>query len=366
MNNEELSLDKLFRPEALSFPKYSLNEPSALTRLHQNEVLLLEESDRMELVEEMRRRIKSSEAFNTYPTLEPVELLNAFANSLNVPIENIEVTAGSSQALTLIAEALFGPARTAAITAPSFSLYAHLAALYGSPVVPVTLDERFEYKPEALFSDQVLNAHVAILCTPNNPTGTALSFETVVEFASQFKGVLVIDEAYFEFLEAQGGQSCVQWATGRKNVIVLRTLSKAWGAAGLRVGAMIAHRDVINIFRALKAPYSIAWPSEVLASYILSKKQNATRERVGKTVQQVAALEECLSGCRGIDFLARSRANFVFLKSARAGTLEKALTAEGFLIRRYSAGRLENCVRISMPPPCRFEKLKSELRKVLS
>jgi histidinol-phosphate aminotransferase len=365
MIDDSLSMEQLFRPEAIRFPKYTLNEPLGLTRLHQNEMLLLDESDRTELADELRFRMQSSEAFNTYPSLQSDELLNAFAQSLNVPFENIEVTAGSSQALTLIAEALFGPHRTVAITTPSFSLYAHLAALYGSPVVPVSLDEKFEYSAAALFSEQVLNAQAAILCTPNNPTGTTLSFETIVEFAGTFKGVVVIDEAYFEFFAAQGGKSCVQWAIGRKNVIVLRTLSKAWAAAGLRVGAMVAHKDVISLFRALKAPYSIAWPSEVLAAFILSKKQAVTHERVKQTVQQVAEIEQCLRTLGGIETLSNSKANFVFFKTERAAELEKTLAASGFLIRRYSSGRLENCVRISMPHAESFEHLKSELRKVL-
>jgi histidinol-phosphate aminotransferase len=363
---ESFSMEQLFRPEALNFPKYTLNEPSALTRLHQNEILLLDESDRLELADELRRRIKFSEAFNTYPSLEPAELLNAFAQSLNVMPENIEVTAGSSQALTLIAEALFGPQRKIAITAPSFSLYAHLAALYGSSVVGISLGENFEYSPAALFSQEVLDAQVAILCTPNNPTGTALSFETITEFARVFRGVVVVDEAYFEFFAAQNGQSCVQWAAGRKNVIVLRTLSKAWAAAGLRVGAMVGHKDVISLFRALKAPYSIAWPSEVLAAYILTRKQSVTQERVSQTVRQVAELEACLRTCGGIDVLASSKANFVFFRTGRAAELENTLGASGFLVRRYSSGRLENCVRISMPPADRFDLLKTELRKVLS
>lgn len=366
MSEKAASLQELFRPEALNFPKYSLNEPSAQNRLHQNEMLSLTPADREELLAELGRRMLQTDAFNTYPSLEPIQLMTAFAAALNIQPENIEVTSGSSQALTLIAEAFFAPQRKVAITSPSFSLYAHLARLYGSSVVDIALDEAFEFAPSALFSEDVLGCQVAILCTPNNPTGTALTFETIVEFADAFKGMVIIDEAYFEFFAVQGGHSCVEWAASRRNVLVLRTLSKAWAAAGLRVGAMVGHPEVISIFRALKPPYSVAWPSEVLASFILNSKQEVTSQRVAQTVEQVAALQTLLRGCSAVECLAESKANFVFFRTPRAELVEQELHKLSFLIRRYSAGRLQNCVRISMPPQEYFELLKTSLRKVLS
>lgn len=360
------TLSELYRTEALNFPKYSLNERADLLRLHQNEMLILSDADREELVAALSRAIKGTNAFNTYPSLNPRSLVEAFATTLEVNPENIEVTAGSSQALTLIAEALFGPGRTVAITAPSFSLYAHLAHLYGSSVVDISLDENFEFSAQALFSDAVLKSNVAILCSPNNPTGTVLSYDTILEFADQFKGVVIVDEAYFEFFAEQGAKSSIPLATQRNNVIVLRTLSKAWAAAGLRLGAMVGHPDVIALFRALKPPYSIAWPSEVLGTFVLNEKKTVTAARVNRTVQQVKELQEFLKKHSGVEKCAQSCANFVFIQTSRAEKVEQQLSEAGFLIRRYSSGRLSNCVRISMPPTEQFENLKSILTEVLS
>lgn len=366
MPKEQKTLQELFRAEALSFPKYALNEPPARTRLHQNEMLLLTQSEREELISVLARSAENGSAINTYPSLQPERLLTAFARSLNVSPDNIEVTAGSSQALTLLAEALFAAGRRVAITAPSFSLYAHLARLYGSDVTPIDLDENFEFSPRNLFSAQVLESDVAIICSPNNPTGTTLSYETILEFADQFKGVLVVDEAYFEFFAPRGGVSCVGLATHRNNVIVLRTMSKAWAGAGLRVGAMVAHRDVMSIFSALKPPYSIAWPSEVMAAYLLSEKAEETAVRVQTTISQLDELQAALKGLGAVECLADSKANFVFFKTSQAARLEDSLVQKGFLIRRYSGGRLNDCVRISMPPSEYFESLKTSLLEVLS
>ncbi|MEN9810472.1 MAG: histidinol-phosphate aminotransferase [Pseudomonadota bacterium] len=366
MPREQKTLNELFRAEALSFPKYALNEPPARTRLHQNEMLLLTQSEREELIAVLARSAENGFAINTYPSLQPERLLSAFARSLDVSPENIEVTAGSSQALTLLAESLFASGRRVAITSPSFSLYAHLARLYGSEVTPIELDENFEFSPRSLFSAQVLDSDVAIICSPNNPTGTTMSYETILEFADQFKGVLVVDEAYFEFFAPQGGVSCVGLATQRNNVIVLRTMSKAWAGAGLRVGAMVAHRDVISIFSALKPPYSIAWPSEIMAAYLLSEKVKETQSRVQTTIAQVGDLQTLLKSFPAVECLADSRANFVFFRTTQAAQLEDALVRKGFLIRRYTGGRLNDCVRISMPPSEQFECLKTSLSEVLS
>jgi histidinol-phosphate aminotransferase len=354
-----------FRREALEFPKYTLHEPAAPVRLHQNEMLLLTADERREFLAELSRQMESGDAINTYPSLSPIALIQAFAQSLDVPEDCLEVTAGSSQALTLIAEGLFAPGRKIAVTSPSFSLYAHLVRLYGAEVVDIPLDENFEFSPQSMFSEQVMNADVAIICSPNNPTGTALSHQALLEFAEKFPGVVVIDEAYFEFFEARGETSCVKLATTRPNVIVLRTLSKAWSAAGLRVGAMIACPEVISVFRALKPPYSIAWPSEILAGFILSQKKAETRKKVAQTISMVDDLNALLRGCSGVEMLTESRANFVFFRTLRGDALEQALNREGFLIRRYASGRLANCVRISMPPFEKLDSLKNSLREVL-
>ncbi|MFZ9519276.1 MAG: pyridoxal phosphate-dependent aminotransferase [Silvanigrellaceae bacterium] len=365
MNRSSPTASVFFRREALEFPKYTLNEPDAPVRLHQNEMLALTPDERGEFLAELARRMESGNAFNTYPSLSPSELIRAFAGTLSVPQDCIEVTAGSSQALTLLAEGLFAPGRKIAITSPSFSLYAHLVRLYGAEPVDIPLDDNFEFSPQALFSDKVMGSQVAIICSPNNPTGTALSHRALLEFADKFSGVIVIDEAYFEFFEARGEISCAGFATKRPNVIVLRTLSKAWSAAGLRVGAMIACPEVISVFRALKPPYSIAWPSEVLATFVLSQKKEETRKKVEQVISMVDDVQALLRGFSGVELLTDSRANFVFFRTNDADALEEVMNRNGFLIRRYTSGRLANCVRISMPPLEMLDSLKNCLREVL-
>lgn len=365
MTAKNKSMTRLFRPEALDFPRYSLNESYVGVRLHQNESLDLSTEEREEFAEVLASSARMADKINTYPSLEPGRLLHAYARTLDVPVENIEVTAGSSQALTLLAEALFAPGRRIALTSPSFSLYAHLASLYGSEVEGIELDSEFEFAENTLFKNDIFNSHVALLCTPNNPTGTLCSRELILRFADRYQGMLIVDEAYVEFATDSERQSFVNEAIKRENVVVLRTLSKAWGAAGLRVGTMVSHTDNIALFRALKPPYSIPTPSEVLATYILERKGAATKSRVAESVDMRNRLQSVLRDCSQVKALTNSEANFVFFKSPRAAELEKILGENGFLVRRYSTGRLENAIRISMPPRAQFNSLKNILHEVL-
>ncbi|MEY4063987.1 MAG: hypothetical protein RIR26_195 [Pseudomonadota bacterium] len=365
MTIENLSLQNLFRSEALAFPKYTLGEPVEATRLHQNETLGLDDSEREEFARVLADAVRTGEAVNTYPSLEPSRLLRAYGSALDVPASHIEVTSGSSQALTLIAEALFGPGRTVALTTPSFSLYGSLARLHGSAVCEISLDANFRFTREAFFQKDVLESQVALVCSPNNPTGTVCPSDILLEFAENYRGVLIVDEAYIEFCRDAGVVSFIQQALSRRNVIVLRTLSKAWGLAGLRVGALVACPEVVSIFRALKPPYSIAWPSEVLAAHVLETKKANVAKRIDLVLRQRNELSEILSRSTKIELLTHSQANFVFFKSPVAAELERHCLADGFLVRRYGAGRLANAVRISMPPVERFRHLKDVLKGVL-
>lgn len=358
-------VNALFRSEALAFPRYALNEASSGIRLHQNETLGLSALEREEFANVLAASAREPESINTYPSLEPSRLLKAYAAALNVPAENIEVTSGSSQALTLLAEALFCPGRTVAVTSPSFSLYANLVRLYGARVVEISLNENFNFSSDVLFSENVLNCNVAIICSPNNPTGTVCDQDLLVKFADTFKGVLVVDEAYVEFVSDSTCQSFLAEAIKRDNVIVLRTLSKAWGAAGLRVGAIVANDEIISLFRSLKPPYSISWPSEKLASYVLESKSSVTKNRVQSAVLQRNELLKILRECAQVSVVTNSEANFIFFITPLADALERVLFDAGFLVRRYSSGRLVNAIRISMPPQIEFERLKNLLIEVL-
>lgn len=357
----ESIVNRIFRKEALSFPAYSLSETVGAVRLHQNESHSLSSSDREELAALFADALCAAGSISQYPSLASDRLVTAYAQSLGVLNKNIEVTAGSSQALTLIAEAFFGIGRRVAITHPSFSLYANLVRLYSAQVELLDLDDSFEFRKENIFREEVLGADAIILCSPNNPTGTLCERDLILELANRCRGILIVDEAYIEFADDAAQQSFIAEAVRRPNVIVLRTLSKAWAAAGLRVGCIVAHEDVIRVMRALKPPYSITWPSELIASHFLETKQEHTQKATHEVKLQRDALSILLRQCRHVSFVSHSQANFVFFVTQKADVLERVFNDSGFLIRRYHGGRLANAVRISMPPASEFEKIRDIL-----
>lgn len=358
-------VNRLFRKEALSFSAYSLAEAPDNLRLHQNESHHLSKSDRLELAKLFADALSDTGSINHYPSLASERLLDAYSRSLGVLVENVEVTAGSSQALTLLAEAFFAEGRTVAVTKPSFSLYSSLANLYSARVEPIELDDQFEFRRESLFNPAVLASEVAIICSPNNPTGTVCDKELILKFADAYRGVLVVDEAYIDFADNASKQTFIHEAIHRPNVVVLRTLSKAWAAAGLRVGCMIANKDIIRVMRALKPPYSIAWPSEVLAVHVLESKAAQIEVAVQEIRRQKDILCDFLNNCGQVSFVSRSQANFVFFRTHRADQLERGFLEHGILIRRYHGDLLRNAVRVSMPPASEFDRVHDVLNQYL-
>ena len=340
-----------FRKQALAAAPYTLNEPANSMRLHQNEGLPWDAKLASACTQKLVEALTSDRPFNLYPNLVPEKLRDAFADYLNIPTQNIEVTSGSSQGLALLAQACFEPGRKVAITSPSFSLFEGYANLYGASVVPVPLAADYSYTYEAVFAPEVLSADVAIFCTPNNPTGGVLPYKWLCEFADRFSGLLVLDEAYFEFAEASGHQSFLTECLLRPNVLVLRTLSKAWAGAGLRVGVMIASQPVLSVFSTLKPPYSIPYPSEVLATWLLQERRADLAERIALTVAEKTRIEAVLVRIPGLELFV-SHANFVCFRHARAVELEEYLrTQHSILVRAYSGWRLHNVIRANVWTP---------------
>lgn len=351
-----------FRAEALAARPYALDEPGQPLRLHQNEGTPLSP----ELASGCARALLAAlgeRPQNLYPNLVPRRLIDAFARYLEVAPENVEVTSGSSQGLALLAQACFEPGRSVAIASPSFSLFEGFARLHGARVVPIELNARMEYVAETILAPEVLAADVIILCTPNNPTGGVCPADIVDACVSRARGLVVVDEAYVEFAFDDGVESFARKATRTRNLLVLRTLSKAWAAAGLRVGAMVGAQETIDVFRALKPPYSIPFSSEAIAGFLLEERTDDLRERVRETRREKASLEAFLRTVKELE-LYESHANFVCFRHPRAAALEEHLrTHHAILVRHYGQGRLRDVVRASLWTPSENLRFQSALKE---
>ena len=301
------------------------------------------------------------EVLRRYPDATAVEA--ALAERVGVAPERVVVTAGADEALDRICRAYAGPDRPVLLPEPTFDMLERFAALAGAPLV------RVPWLTDVFPLDEILarldnRIAVVIIVSPNNPTGGVASRDEVRRIAAAAPQALVlIDQAYIEYADEDIASDVLDLA----NVVVVRTMSKAWGLAGCRVGYAVGSSDVIAVLRAAGGPYPVAGPSLALALSQLRRGDAALRAHVTQVRAERANLRELLCA-RGVDARV-SQANFVLADFGRRQTFVRdGLGARGILVRDFP-GRagLETSLRITLPgDPGDFERLTSALDTVLA
>jgi len=301
------------------------------------------------------------EVLRRYPDATAVEA--ALAERVGVAPERVVVTAGADEALDRICRAYAGPDRPVLLPEPTFDMLERFAALAGAPLV------RVPWLTDVFPLDEILarldnRIAVVIIVSPNNPTGGVASRDEVRRIAAAAPQALVlIDQAYIEYADEDIASDVLDLA----NVVVVRTMSKAWGLAGCRVGYAVGSSDVIAVLRAAGGPYPVAGPSLALALSQLRRGDAALRAHVTQVRAERANLRELLCA-RGVDARV-SQANFVLADfGSRQAFVRDGLGARGILVRDFP-GRagLETSLRITLPgDPGDFERLTSALDTVLA
>lgn len=248
---------------------------------------------------------------NAYPDGTYRELREAAAFYVGLTPENVVVGAGADDLILLLAQSFLGPGARAAIEPPTYALYRIATTLHGAAVVG----------PED-------DADLYWVCNPNNPLGTWVEPEAIVELARRRPdAIVVVDEAYVEY----GARSCAPWVDELENLVVVRTLSKAFGFASLRVGYALAHPETAALLTERRAPAPIAGPSAAIAAAALRAPRLADVEA---TVAERERIRSALLAA-GYD-CAPSAANFVFVRSGEA--LGDRLEAQGLVVRVFAEG----------------------------
>ncbi|HKH08438.1 MAG TPA: histidinol-phosphate transaminase, partial [Agromyces sp.] len=197
---------------------------------------------------------------NRYPDREFTALRSALAGYLGHGLvrEQLWAANGSNEVLQHVLQAFGGPGRSALGFAPTYSMYGLLASGTGTEWITAERDADFELSPEtAVAAVERHDPDVVLLCAPNNPTGTPLSLETIRAVADAARGIVVVDEAYFEFAEP-GEPSALTLLEGRPRLLVSRTMSKAFAFAGARVGYLAGDPGAIDALRLVRLPYHLS------------------------------------------------------------------------------------------------------------
>jgi histidinol-phosphate aminotransferase len=285
------------------------------------------------------------EPWNRYPDSTPWALRAALGRLNELPAEAVFTANGSDEIIDLLQRALAEPGRDAVLLAgPTFPVYAHAAAVNGLEVLRVELDEHFALDADSALQAAGPQVKLAFLCDPNNPSGNRMGEEALYRFVQGFRGIVVLDEAYGEF----AGADHRAWLREFPHLLLLRTLSKAWGLAGIRLGYALGHPALIEALDRVRMPYSISLPAQRMALQALENPGRMQR-RVQTVVRARDRLARELARCPAVEQVYPSQANFLLLRCRDAEGLEAAARAAGLQIRRFSGEpRLNNCLRISV------------------
>jgi histidinol-phosphate aminotransferase len=262
---------------------------------------------------------ESMARLNEYPDGTYRALREAAAAYAGLAVENVVVGAGADDLILLVARVFLGPGARAAIDPPTYALYRIATTLAGAEVV----------RPDE-------EAALRWVCNPNNPTGETTSAEEIAELAHRApETIVVVDEAYVEY----GGASCAPWVETLPNVVVLRTLSKAFGLASLRVGYALAHRETAALLDERRAPAPISGPAAAIAAAALRAPrlgdvELTIEERERMRIALVAAGHDCPP----------TATNFVFVRTD--DPLAEGLEAQGIVVRAFAEG-----IRVSVRRP---------------
>ncbi|MCB0362867.1 MAG: histidinol-phosphate transaminase [Bdellovibrionales bacterium] len=297
-------------------------------------------------------------SFGRYPEPQSESLKTCFANLYGVNSDQILMSRGSDEAIDVLIRTFCEPGQSAVVVhPPTFEIYAHLARIQGTRVIEVPLDINFDLDHlqmrKVLFE---LNPQIIFLCSPNNPTGSCLSLNRMEELisAAREKCLVVVDEAYVEFSQQE---SWVKRLSEFPNLVVLRTLSKYWGAAGLRCGVAIADPLIIAELKKVLAPYPIAQP---LVDLIKAHLKNSPPSLENLIVNRERIIQ-CLSSMSCVTKVWPSDANFILVRFLDASWAYKELLKLGMRVRNRSH-LWPNSLRISLG----FEKETKNLMESLA
>lgn len=287
--------------------------------------------------------------YNRYPDPMQWELKKKLSTIKGIAPEHIFIGNGSDEPIDLLYRAFCEPGMDNVIVCPpTYGMYEVSANINNVTLKKVLLTAQFQLDLEGL--EDAIDSHTRIIwiCSPNNPTGNALYREDIEIILNNFSGLVVIDEAYVNFSRYR---SFIPDLADYPNLVVMQTLSKAWGLAALRIGMAFASKEIIEVFNKIKPPYNISEPTQELALQALDSMEDVN-EMIRILVAERDQLALDLMKLPQVIQVYPSDANFLLVKMKDAKGLYLFLTEKGIVVRDRSSVMLcENCLRITIGTP---------------
>ena len=295
--------------------------------------------------------------WNRYPEPQPVALAERLARLYGVGVDQLLIGRGSDEGIDLLVRVFCTAGRDAILVSPpTFGMYAACARVQGADVIDVPLRADFSLDVDVVLAAVTPAVKLVFVCAPNNPSGAGVPRAAVLRLAEALTGkaLVVVDEAYVEFVDPDGDCGSLSDRIGViPNLVVLRTLSKAWALAGARIGTLLADARVVALLRKLMPPYPLPAPCIEIALRALSDAgECAMRQRVETIRRERRRVREALAQCCCVRTVLPSQANFLAVRFEDAGLAYDTLREAGVVVRdarRYPM--LGDALRITLGTP---------------
>lgn len=298
---------------------------------------------------------------NRYPDPLQNNLKKRLSSLKKIPIENIFIGNGSDEIIDLAFRIFCSPGKDNALTiSPSYGMYDVAAEINDIKLEKIQLDKNFKLDPEELRKSFIkTRAKLFILCSPNNPSANAFPKTEIIEVLKEFKGIILIDEAYIDFSRTE---SWTKELETLPNLIVSQTFSKALGLAAARIGVAYSDREIIRIFTAVKPPYNVSTLNQEAALSSLDKLGDS-REKIESILESRKKLEKELKGIARVKKIYPSDANFLLVEFDKGPLVFNELIRRKIITRnRHSL--VKNSIRISVGTEKENQALINALKQI--
>ncbi|MCP9290737.1 histidinol-phosphate transaminase [Gracilimonas sediminicola] len=299
---------------------------------------------------------------NRYPMPYQEELREKIAAFRDVHKENVFVGVGSDEAIDLLFRVFCIPGKDRVIVnPPTYGMYKVSANINDVQVDEVLLTEGFQLQPENILDAVQPETKIIFICSPNNPTANSMNISDVVRVLEGFNGIVVVDEAYIDF-SRQG--SLANNLNDFPNLVVLQTMSKSFGLAGIRLGIALANPEVISYMMKVKAPYNVNKLTSKKAIQAFSNLGNITTN-IKSILKERERVINKLIKYEAVDYVYPTDANFILFKIKNAMDVYKKMAEEGVIIRyRGNEPHCEDCLRLTIGTQAENDRFFEALDKI--
>lgn len=348
---------KYIRKSIQELKEYTVPQDKYEVKLNQNESPY---DVPKSLKEEIIKRIMNMD-WNRYPSKTAIPLVEAISGYTNFPKEGIVAANASNEILQGVFQTICNTGDKLVAISPGFAIYPYLSKIMDLNLIEVPLLEDFSFDVPTIIKEG-RDAKMVVLALPNNPTGTTISIKEIEEIAQNTNGIFVVDEAYYEFSK----KTAISLLDKYDNIIIIRTLSKAFGLAGLRLGYLLTNAEIASAVQKAKLPFSVGIFGQIAGKVLLQKNEYIKdvvkkildeKEKVFSKLEQIATIEPV-----------PSYTNFILFRTQKIPGKElfDEMYRRGVLLRFFDTPRLKNTLRITIGKPDQNELFIKTLKEVLT